>query len=84
MKIKVLKLLSDRNLGGVNKTMEGLINSPLGEKFEFLTANVSEAQTALRSLKPDIAIFHDSAGSKYLEAWESILWEVLAKYSALR
>ncbi len=39
MRPKVLKLLSDRNLGGVNKTMEGLINSPLGEKFEFVTAN---------------------------------------------
>lgn len=72
MRPKVLKLLSDRNLGGVNKTMEGLISSPLGEKFEFLTANVSEAQTALRSLKPDIAIFHDPCN------WQNLtsLWKI--------
>lgn len=32
MKIKVLKLLSDHNLGGVDKTVEWLINSPMSEK----------------------------------------------------
>ena len=72
MKVKVLKLLSDRNLGGVKKTMEGLINSSLGEKFEFLTANVSESESALRSLKPEITIFHDPC------SWQNLttLWKI--------
>ncbi len=72
MKIKVLKLLSDRNLGGVNKTVEGLINSPLGERFEFVAATVGDSKNALRSHKPDIVIFHDPC------SWRSLptLWEI--------
>ncbi|MBD2175768.1 glycosyltransferase family 4 protein [Pseudanabaena sp. FACHB-1998] len=72
MKIKVLKLLSDRNLGGVNKTMEGLMNSPLGEKFEFLTAPVSDSKSALKALKPELTIFHDPCSWRNLTA----LWAI--------
>ena len=78
MKIKVLKLLSDRNLGGVNKTVEGLINSPMGERFEFLTAPVSESASALKTLKPEITIFHDPCSWRNL----TTLWAI-AKHTRL-
>jgi glycosyltransferase involved in cell wall biosynthesis len=52
--------------------MEGLINSPLGEKFEFVAATVSESKLALRSQKPDIVIFHDPCSWRNLPT----LWAI--------
>jgi len=66
MKPKILKLLSDRRIGGVNKTMEGLMNSRLVEQFDFAVANVSETKSALRTHSPDIVIFHDPCAWKNL------------------
>lgn len=68
MKPRILKLLSDRRVGGVNKTMEGLMNSRLGEQFDFLAAMVSESKSALRTLSPDIVIFHDPCAWKNLKS----------------
>lgn len=71
-KIKVLKILSDRKVGGVVKTMGGLVGSEIGQKITFLVVTSSQAKTALAEIKPDLAILHDPCSWRLLPQ----LWQI--------
>lgn len=68
-RFKVLHLLSDRNVGGIQSTTGSLSNSDLKEKFEFLFVGEREALRNLSQIKPDVVIWHDPCN------WRS-LWSL--------
>lgn len=82
MKPSILHILIDRNVGGVTSSVNGLLRSPLSEKFDFLLLNLQEAFSYLfqprsasrspssspsrRKSKVDLIIFHDACSWKLL------------------
>jgi glycosyltransferase involved in cell wall biosynthesis len=71
-KIKVLKILSDRQVGGVVKTMGGLVGSEIGKKITFVVRPLSQAKSALAEIKPDLVILHDPCSWNLLPQ----LWQI--------
>lgn len=70
-KIKVLKILSDRQVGGVVKTMSGLVDSEIGKKITFVVSPLSQAKSALAEIKPDLVILHDPCSWSLLpQMWQ--------------
>jgi glycosyltransferase involved in cell wall biosynthesis len=72
LQIKVLKILSDLQVGGVVKTMGGLVGSEIGQKIKFVVVSRSEARSALEEIKPDLVILHDPCSWKLLPQ----LWQI--------
>ncbi|NJK49728.1 glycosyltransferase family 4 protein [Candidatus Gracilibacteria bacterium] len=66
MKPKVLHLIGDKRAGGSNRLVKQLVESKLSEDFEFLVLRLEEAKPQLKSIKPDIIIFHYPCAWKYL------------------
>lgn len=66
MKAKVLHLIGDRRAGGSNRLVKQSIESKLKEKFEFLVMRLEEAKPHLKTIKPDLIIFHYPCAWKYL------------------
>jgi glycosyltransferase involved in cell wall biosynthesis len=69
-KPKIIHLLSDRNIGGIKNTSNGLTNSSLKEQFEFLFLPESKAISLLAEIKPDVVVWHDPC------SWRT-LWRLL-------
>jgi glycosyltransferase involved in cell wall biosynthesis len=66
MKPRILHLIGDRRSGGSNLLVKQLVESSLREKFEFLVMRLEEAKPQLKTLKPDVIIFHYPCAWKYL------------------
>lgn len=58
-KAKVLKILGDRQVGGIIKSLEGLLESSISEDLTFDIRSLSEARSALAESKPDLIVIHD-------------------------
>jgi glycosyltransferase involved in cell wall biosynthesis len=71
-RVKVLKILGDRKVGGIMKTMGGLIDSAIGENFTFTLRSLPEVRSALAEIKPDLAIVHDPCNWNLLPH----LWQI--------
>jgi glycosyltransferase involved in cell wall biosynthesis len=65
-KPKILHLLSDERMGGVQTSLSSLINSRLAEKYEFAIAPLRSATDKVRGWSPNIIIVHDACSWKIL------------------
>ncbi len=66
MKVKILNLLSDENLGGVKTSLGSLMTSRLEDRFDFAIASLRQAKASLRDWRPDIVIVHDACSWRIL------------------
>jgi glycosyltransferase involved in cell wall biosynthesis len=57
--VKVLKILSDRQVGGIIKSLDGLLGSSINKDFTFSIQSLSETKSALASSQPDLIVIHD-------------------------
>jgi len=63
---KILNLLSDHRTGGIQTSLNNLMNSRLQQKFEFAIAPLNRASASIRNLQPDLIIVHDACSWKIL------------------
>lgn len=60
-KPKILNILGDRNLGGIQVALDGLMRSVLANEFEFETALLPEVAPLLKQWQPDLVIAHQAS-----------------------
>jgi glycosyltransferase involved in cell wall biosynthesis len=58
-KRQVTKILSDRKVGGIVRSIEGLLNSGISEDFIFSIQSLAETKSALVESQPDLIVIHD-------------------------
>ncbi len=66
MKPTVWHLIGDKRAGGSNRLVNQLINSFLGEKFDFAVLRIEEAKGKLKYSAPHTIVFHYPCAWKYL------------------
>ncbi|MGF1540115.1 MAG: glycosyltransferase family 4 protein [Pleurocapsa sp.] len=66
MKPTVWHLIGDKRAGGSNRLVKQLINSSLGQKFDFAVLRLKEAKAKLKYTSPNVMIFHYPGAWKYL------------------
>jgi glycosyltransferase involved in cell wall biosynthesis len=57
--VKILKILGDRQVGGIIKSLEGLLESSINKNFTFDIRSLSAAKSALAESTPDLIVIHD-------------------------
>lgn len=66
MKPKILHIIGDKRAGGSNLLVQQLIKSKLSENFDFSVLKIEAAKAQIKTLKPDLIIFHYPCAWKYL------------------
>ena len=66
MKPSVWHLIGDKRAGGSNRLVDRLINSTLGQQFNFAVLRIEEAKAKLKHSVPDAIVFHYPCAWKYL------------------
>jgi len=67
-KPKILHILGDRKVGGVNTVLDGLVRSPLGSDFDFaaLVSGQAGLVDRARAERPAVIVYHPSLRLKLL------------------
>lgn len=66
MKPTVWHLIGDKRAGGSNRLVKQLINSSVGQEFDFAVLRLEEAKAKLKDASPNVIVFHYPCAWKYL------------------
>ncbi|AFY59910.1 glycosyltransferase family 4 protein [Synechococcus sp. PCC 6312] len=66
MKPKVLHIVTDLNLGGINTLIQNWQQSSLSTEFNFLVAEITQLETAFNLFRPQLVLLHSACSRQML------------------